>query len=166
MITTRTALAALGAAVVVAGVVLWAPWASPPELAYETVAGYPMKVYYHNTGAPVKVEAFGGMPALSVGEPLSADRIAAYAAEARKRVQPAPDLIRTGDRARFVLDDPDRLAWQQGTEENPNYFYIFAVLESPRASIISSRWVHELCIVAKTGEPFKPCPSHNGISPG
>lgn len=161
----RIGLAALGVAVVVGGIVLWAPWASPPELAYETVAGYPMKVYYHNTGAPVKVQAFGGVP-VSVNEPLSAEQIAAYAVEARKRAVPAPDLIRTGDRARFVVDDPDKLAWVQGTDENPVYFYIFAVLESPRASIISSRWVHELCIVAKTGEPFKPCPSHNGIYPG
>ena len=154
--------AVAGAAALIAGVALWAPWTTPPDLAYETVAGYPMKVYYHNTGPAVKVTAFGGVPVVSMGEPLPPEKIEAYAAEARKRVKPAPDLIRTGDRARFVLDDPDRLAWVQGTDDNPAYFYIFAVLESPRASLINSRWVHELCIVAKTGEPFKPCPSHNG----
>ena len=157
----RIALAAVAAGVFAVGVGVWAPWASPPDLAYETVAGYPMKIYFHNTGPAVKVSAFGGVPAISIGEPLSAEKIEAYAAEARKRVQPAPDLIRTGDRARFVLEDPERLAWVQGTDDNPAYFYIFAVLESPRSSLVSSRWLHELCIVAKTGEPFRPCLTHN-----
>ncbi len=161
----KIALAAVPAAALAAGIVLWAPWAEPPELTYETVAGYPMRVYYHNIGAPAKVTAFGGVPAVSVGEPLPPDRIAEYAAEARKRVQPAPDLIRTGDRIRFVLDDPERLAWVKGTEDNPVYFYILAVLETPRNALINTRWVHELCLVAKTGEPFKKCGSHNDVYP-
>ena len=169
MSRVRIAAAAV-AAVLVAGAglweLLWAPWASPPQLVYETVAGYPMLVYYHNTGSPVRVAAFGGVPAVSVGEPLPPEKIDAYIVEAKKRVQPAPDLIRTGDRARFLLDDPERLAWVQGTEESPTYFYIFAILEAPRPSIISDRWVHELCIVAKTGERFKRCPSHNGVYAG
>ncbi len=166
MMGLKTALAMIPAATLAAGVALWAPWASPPELTYDTVAGYPMKIYYHNTGSPAKVTAFGGVPAVSVGEPLSQEKIEAYAAEARKRVQPAPDLIRTGDRVRFVLDDPERLAWVQGTEESPVYFYILAILESPRSALINTRWVHELCLVAKTGEPFRKCPVHNGVYPG
>ncbi len=157
---------AAGAAVLAgaAGFLLWEPWASPPALSYETVAGYPMLVYYHNIGAPARVSGFGGMPAVSVGEPLPPDKIEALAAEAKKRVQPAPDLIKTGEKARFMLDDPDGLAWVQGTDEKPAYFYIIAILESPRSSIaLQRRWVNETCLVAKTGERFKRCPTHNRV---
>ena len=146
------------------GVMLWVAYPSQPELVYDTVAGYPMLVYYHNTGAPAQVTGFGGVPAVSLGEPLPPDKIDALAAEARKHVQPAADLVKTGDRTRFMLDDPDGLAWVQGTEDHPAYFYIIAIVESPRSSIaLERKWVNEICLVAKTGERFKRCPTHNRV---
>ncbi len=153
-----------GAAVLALGAAVWEPWASPPALSYETIAGYPMLVYYHNTGAPAQITGFGGVPAVSLGEPLPPEKIDALAAEARKNVQPAADLVKTGDRTRFLLDDPDGLAWVQGTEDHPAYFYIIAILESPRGSIaIERKWVNEICLVAKRGERFKRCPTHNRV---
>ena len=147
-----------------AGLALWAPWTSPPELGYDTVAGYPMLVYYHNIGgSAARVSGFGGVPAISVNKPLSAQEIDTYFLEARKRVVSAQDLIRPGERARFILDDPDGLAWVSGKEERPTYFYIFAVLESPRSSLVDNRWVNELCLVAKTGERFMRCETHNTV---
>ena len=150
-----------------AGLALWAPWAAPPQLVYETVAGYPMLVYYHNVGSsPAKTTGFAGVPAVSVDAPLSAEKIDTYFAEARKRVAPAVDLVMPGERTRFVLDDPDGLAWVSAKEVRPSYFYLFAVLESPRSSIFDNRWISELCLVAKTGERFKRCDSHNSVYAG
>jgi hypothetical protein len=164
----KLALAAMaGILAVGAGVALWAPWASPPELVYDTVAGYPMLVYYHNIGgAAARVSGFGGVPAISVNKPLSAQEIDAHFVEARKRVVSAPDLIRPGERARFILEDPDGLAWVSAKEERPTYFYIFAVLESPRSSLVDNRWINELCLVAKTGERFMRCEGHNEVYAG
>ncbi len=159
----RLNIAAAAAAAVVAGigVTLWAPWASAPDMVYDTVAGYPMMVYYHNLGPSVRVSGFGGVPAISVNRPLSEEESATYMAEARKRVQAAPDLVRSGERVRFMLEDPDGLAWAATKEERTTYFYLFAVLEYPRASIAGGKWVNELCLVAKTGDRFKRCETHN-----
>lgn len=157
--------AAAAAALTVIGVVLAAPWTSPPQLVYDTVAGYPMLVYYHNIGGePAETSGFGGVPAVSVGAPLPVEKLDAFFAEAKKRVVPAPDLVKPGERVRFVLDDPNGLAWVAAKEEKPTYFYVIAVLESPRSSFaVGRRWVNELCLVAKTGERFKRCSTHNGV---
>jgi len=158
-------LGAIAAAGVIAGIVAVAPWASPPPVTYETVSGWPMRVYYRNMGqGPERLSAVGGVPALSLDEPLSDEKIEDYFAAVRKDLKPSPTLVKSGDFVWFEVDDPDRLAWVESkTPDRTVWFYVFAVVEMPRSSITGSKWVSELCLVAKTGEAFKKCAVHNDV---
>ena len=159
-------LAGLGIAAA-AAVVAAAPWASLPPLTYETVTGFPMQVHYRDVGGSlVTVNGVGAVPALSLDRPLSSEQIDARFAEIRGRMQPMPGMIGPGGLLRFVVDDPDGLAWQPAKTKHTSYFYVFAVVEMPRSALIWDRWISELCLVAKTGEAFKRCETHNGVHAG
>lgn len=154
---------ALGAAACAAlGIAAWAPWSPPPPLYYEAVTGYPMKIYFRNLGdSIIEVVAAGGVPALS-DLPLPQERIDAYFAEVRNHVSPGKSAVKGGEFVRFVIDDPEELAWKPGKDlEKTTYFYLFAVIETPRAAPVNNRWIREVCLVSKTAEPFTPCPTHN-----
>ncbi len=140
------------------------PWSSPPVV-YETVSGWPMRVYYRNVGnGPERLSAVGGLPAYSVDEPLPPKQIDAYFVKIKKKLSLASTLIRSGDVAWFEIDDPDRLAWESDKiAPRPSWFYVFAIVELPRGSLVNRKWVSELCLVAKTHEEFKKCPQHNGV---
>jgi hypothetical protein len=158
-------LAGLGAALIAGAIVVAAPWASAPPISYETVSGWPMRIYYRNLGqGPEHLSAVGGLPALSVDEPLSTAEIDAYFVKVMDKLQPSPTLVKAGDFARFEIDDPDGLAWASGKmPERTSYFYVFAAIEMPRAAIFDKKWVSELCLVAKTHEPFRRCATHNNV---
>src|ERR1700726_3396220 len=93
---------ALGA---VAGVgilatVAMAPWASPPPLVYESVSGYPMRLYYRNVGeSHVKMNAVAGLPALTVDAPLPPEKIDSYFISLKGQMKPANSIVRAGDRS-------------------------------------------------------------------
>lgn len=145
---------------------VWAPWSPPPSLYYEAVSGYPMKVYFRNIGDPiVEVVAAGGFPVL-VDEPLPKEKIDAYFAEVRKNVSPGKSMVRSGEFVRFVVDDPDELVWKPAKIEHTTWFYLFAIIETPRSALVNKRWVNELCLVSKTNEPFTRCPTHNEFYAG
>ncbi len=159
-------MAAAPGALAGAALVAWAPWAAAPPLEYETVSGYPMQLYFRNVGnSPVEVIAAGGLPALS-DEPLSQEKLDAYLATVRARVQRARSLVRGGEYVKFVVDDPEGLAWVPGKTEHTTYLYLFAVIELPRPAPFNARWVRELCLVSKTHEPFTRCETHNEIYAG
>ena len=126
-----------------------------------------MRTYYRNLGdSSAALTDIGGLPALSVDEPLAPDRIDAYFAEVHKELKHAPTLVRPGDFVRFVVDDPDELAYAGGKTDHTTYLYLFIVVKAPRAALINDRWVSELCLVAKTAEPFKRCATHNTVYAG
>jgi hypothetical protein len=140
-------------------VAILAPWSFRPPLVYDTLSGWPMVVYFRNVGdAPVQVVAAGGLPVLS-DEPLPQEKIAGYLASVKR--QRADSLVRAGEYVKFVVDDPDGLAWLPAKTDHTTYLYVFAIVEMPRAALISNRWVRELCLVSKTYEAFKPCETHN-----
>lgn len=145
-----------------------APWASPPPLTYETVSGWPMRVYYRNHGqGPERLSAVGGLPAVSLDEPLPQEAIDSYFAAVRSQLKKSPTLVKSGDFAWFEIDDPDRLAWVESqTPDRKTWFYVFAIVEMPRSSVLNDRWVSELCLVAETGQQFKRCDAHNDIRAG
>lgn len=160
-------LLGLVAGLTAAGIVLWAPWASPPLLLYETVSGYPMRVYYRNRGtAPAAVRAVNALPALSIDKPLSDEQIDKYLAEAKAQIKRAPTIVAPGDFMWFIADDPDELAWMPAKTEHTTWLYVFGVVEMPRSSIVNTKWVSELCLVSKTKEPFRPCDRHNDVYAG
>jgi len=136
------------------------PWEAPPRIAYETVTGYPMQLYYRNVGmSPADVSGFQGMVSLTTEEPMAeADVRQMFAALARS-TRPLDAAVKAGEYLKLELDDPERLAWEPAKTDRPTYFYIMAVLKSPR--LVVGEWVNELCLVAKTGEPFRRCPQHN-----
>lgn len=154
---------AAAVAIVAAAAILWiAPWAPTPPLVYETVSGFPMRVYYRNVGtAEAEVSAVNGIPILSVDEPLPAGQIARYFDMLKGHMKPTRSVVRAGDFVRFVVDDPDRLAYEPAKTERTTYFYVMAILESPRSAPIRDKWVSKLCLVAKTAEAFKPCPGYD-----
>ncbi len=163
-------LGVLGTAAVAASVATAVnPWAAPPPLVYETVSGYPMRVYYRNVGeGHVTVIAAAGVPALSIDAPLRQEQIDSYLAEIRRQMKPSvtPSIVKAGDYVRFDVDDPDELAWLPGKTEHTTYFYVFAAVEMPRDSLVIGKWISELCLVAKTGEAFQRCPTHNSMTAG
>ena len=162
-----TATLAGAVLVAVAGLVAIAPWTSPPSLSYETVSGYPMRVYYRNIGqVPERVSAVAGMPFLAYDRPLPADRIDGFFAELKGRMQASPTAVRPGDYVRWEIADPEGLALKPAKTERATWFYVFAMVESPRAALVKDRWIGELCLVARTREAFKPCGSHNAMYPG
>ncbi len=151
------------AAVAAVGVAAAVSSGSPPPLAYESVSGYPMRVYYRNLGqGPERLSAVGGLPALSKDEPLSASEIDTHMATVRKTLKTSPTLVRAGDFVWFPVDDPDGLAWEpEKMPDRTTYFYVFAEIEMPRSSLLGGKWVSELCLVSKTHEAFQRCPTHN-----
>lgn len=160
------ALGVTASAGLLAGIVVQAPWSPSPQLYYEAVSGYPMKVYFRNIGEPiVEVVAAGGFPVL-VDAPLSKERIDAYLAVVRSNVKPGKSMVKSGEFVRFEVDDPDGLVWQPAKVEHTTWFYLFAIIETPRAALMNKRWVNELCLVSKTNEPFTRCPTHNEFIAG
>jgi hypothetical protein len=161
-------LGVIAAAVVIGVVVAMAPWTSPPPITYETVSGWPMRVVYRNLGnGPERLSAVGGLPAFSFDEPLSGAQIEDYFATLRHELKPSPTLVKSGDVAWFEITDPGGLAYiESQVPGRTTYFYVFAIVEMPRGSIFSTKWVSELCLVAKTKEAFKKCPVHNEVYAG
>ena len=158
-----------GALIAGAGALLTAPWTAPPPLVYETVSGFPMRVYYRNVGdSPVGVTAVGGLPLLS-SEPLSPEKIEGYFVTLRKTLQPSQSLVKGGDFVRFTVNDPEGLAWEPEKvwlkDNKTTYFYVLAVVEMPRFGYaINDKWVSELCLVSKTHEAFTRCDTHNTVN--
>ena len=140
------------------------PWVPSSSLVYETVSGWPMRVYYRNVGtAPERAVAVSGMPSLSVDRPLSQGEIDARFGELMTAMTPADTTVKGGDYVRFEVNDPDGLAWQPGKMEKTSWFYLFVVVESARHSLLRDKWISELCLVSKTREPFAKCDTHNRV---
>jgi hypothetical protein len=160
-----------GTLLVGAGALLAAPWTTPPPLVYETVMGYPMRVYYRNVGnEPVRTLAVGGLPLLS-DAPLPEEKVDGYFAEIRQHLQPSTSMVRGGDFVRFEVNDPEELAWKPEkmwlADQKVTYFYVLAIVEMPRFGYaVHDKWVSELCLVSKTHEPFTRCEAHNAVYSG
>lgn len=165
----RYALYAGAGAIAIAGALalVMAPNRAAPPLVYETVSGYPMRVYYRNVGeSQVEVNAAGGIPALSTDGPLPQERIDSYFDQVKKEIKPTFSAVRPGDFVRFMVEDPEELAWIPGKTEGMTYFYVFAAMELTRSGSRGKSWISELCLVAKTGEAFQRCSTHNEVYAG
>src|SRR6266566_2403163 len=91
------AIGAIAAAGAIAAVAL-APWTGPPPLTYESVSGWPMRVYYRNHGnGPERMIAVGGVPALGVDEPLTAQQIDEHFALVKANLKTVHATVKSGD---------------------------------------------------------------------
>jgi hypothetical protein len=99
---------------------------------------------------------------------LPQERIDGYLANVVRQVKPSvvSSMVKAGDYMRFEIADPDGLAYAPTKTEKTTWFYLFAAVEMPRSALVNDRWISELCLVAKTGEPFQRCPTHNSVYAG